>query len=82
MPQEKMVAQVKFFSCGAEHHPAFSTARSEVMPNGFTVFTIEFPIHNKDLNRSHHSQEMWAKDKVRHLASWGAEGIIRWRKAD
>ena len=72
------VIKVKFFPCGAENHPAFSGAKFEENFSGFHYYVLEFPIHIKGINKSAHAQKAWADEKVKHLRSWGAEGIIRW----
>lgn len=75
---DRKTVSVHFFACGAETHPAFSDAKFVQNPGGLGYYTLQYPIHIAGINRSEHAQKVWADDKVRHLKSWGAEGIIRW----
>ena len=79
MQTDQTVITVKFFPCGAENHPAFSGATLSHNPNGFSYYTLEFPIGIKGINKSAHAQKAWADEKVKHLRSWGTEGIIRYK---
>jgi len=70
---------VKWLPCGAEEHPAFSGCQLVKSEFGFAYYELGYPLHLKHMCRGAKSQKAWADDKVRHLGSWGAEGIIRWK---
>jgi hypothetical protein len=77
MPESEAI-KVIFFPCGAETHPAFSDAKLVTDAPWFGYYFLTYPIHLKHMPRGAKAQKAWADDKVRHLQSWGAEGIIRW----
>jgi hypothetical protein len=78
MPTKTDQIKVIFFPCGAEFHPAFSGAILNNNAPWFGYYVLPYPTHLKHMPLGAKAQKAWADDKVAHLQSWGAEGIIRW----
>lgn len=59
---------VQFAPCGAENHPAFSSA---TLDKETGLYTLHFPVQCTWLRRGRAAQAEWAQDKAKHLRSWG-----------
>jgi hypothetical protein len=63
--------RIQFPKCGAESHPAFSSAVKQA--DG--TYILDYPVASW-ISKSKASKAAWAADKIQHLRSWGAVGTI------
>jgi hypothetical protein len=63
--------RVQFPKCGAETHPAFSSA--VLQSDG--SYILSYPVASW-ISKAKSAKKAWAEDKIKHLRSWGVNGTI------